>query len=101
MGILGLWAIADCARDISTDADVALANARRKQKRALAELNAERSCAQTQEEDVAERVAKRARVMAQLCEVDEAVSAAGRLAAGQIDAPAEQDEQDGASEEAA
>jgi len=83
--ILGLWAIADCARDASADNDVALAGARRKQKRAQAELDAEQGRAKAQDAEVSERAAKRARVMAQLAEVDEAVAAVERLVAGSME----------------
>lgn len=80
--ILGLWAIADCARDSSKAAGVALLLAQEKQSLAELELNGGRKRAIAQEEQVAESAAKRARVTERLAAVEEAEAAVGRLAAG-------------------
>lgn len=82
--ILGLWAIADCARDGAAAAGAARADAQKQQRSAKKEVDIERQRAQAQDAEVAERATKRSRVMTRLAEVDEAVAATGRLAASPI-----------------
>jgi len=82
--ILGLWAIADCARDGTQAARAQLAEAQGKQRLAKKDVDSERKRAQAQDAEVLESSTKRARVMARLAEVDEAMAAAGRLSTGPV-----------------
>jgi len=86
--ILGLWAIADCARDGSAAAAATCADAQAKHTLAKKAVDAERKRAKAQDAEVAEHSSKRARVLALLAEVDEAMAATGRLSTGPAgDAP--------------
>jgi len=80
--ILGLWAIADCARDSSSAAAGELANAQEKQALAEMELKAGQKRAKEQEAAVTERTTKRTRVTERLAAVEEAVGAVTRFASG-------------------
>jgi len=77
--ILGLWAIADCARDGSAVEAATLADAQAKERLAKKEVEASRKRAKAQDEEVAVHSSKRTRLVARLAEVDEAVAATGRL----------------------
>jgi len=83
--ILGLWAIADCARDSSCTAAATLATAQEKQALAEMELKAGQKRAKEQEAAVTERSTKRTRVTERLAAVDEAVGAVTRFASGDVD----------------
>merc|ERR1712151_1109921 len=80
--VVGLWAIADCARDDSEAAASVLVGARDKQAEAVNNLDAGRKRTEAQAKEVAERTAKRARIEAKLEHLQEALSAAERLSAG-------------------
>jgi len=84
--ILGLWAIADCARDSSADAKASVAKAQEEQQLAEIELHAGQKRAKAQRQELEERSNKRVRVLARLAEVDEAVAAAARLLEGPVPA---------------
>merc|ERR1712157_235267 len=88
--ILGLWAIADCARDESEAAAKSLLEARGKQAEAEHNLLEGRKRLEEHGEDVAERAAKRARIGLQLEDLQGAMGAVERLSAG--DAAAEPSE---------
>merc|ERR1712176_989904 len=86
--VVGLWAIADCARDDSEAATIALLGARGKQEEAQHHLDEGRKRTKQQGNEVSERVAKRARIGLQVEGLHGAMGAVERLSAENLAAEA-------------
>jgi len=82
--VLGLWAIADCARDTVASAKRKLSALEASKMDALAVLELEKEKVTKVEADVAERANKRARAQDKAQETSDALEAIGRLVAGPV-----------------